>query len=112
MYWYNPETCALEFCVAKTLKVDRAAKGPGARAGGQADVPHEARALQWVAGVPGVVGYCDTIPRANGGFVIVMEYVLPWPSNLRGVQCRLWLWHYITVTLFYAPNAIVCVHVV
>jgi hypothetical protein len=96
VYWYNPHTGALEFCVAKTLNVAKAAKHPGGRQGWDAQVHNEVEAMKYLAGVPRVVRYRDVVIQKNSSIVIIMEYapsvshlplcawLLPWQQSYDG----------------------------
>lgn len=81
VYWYNPDTAILECCVAKSFNLARAAQHLDGWAGVRANALNEAGALEWVAGVPGVVGLRKFITRRNGPIVIIMECVLASPLS-------------------------------
>lgn len=74
MYWYNPGTGEMDLCVAKSLRLEKAAAHPNGMVGWQAAAAHEVAALKRLAGVPGVVRYRDDVVEPNGAIHIIMQY--------------------------------------
>lgn len=73
VHWFNPSTGGLEPYVAKSLRVDMAPMQSDGSLGLAADALHEKEALEFVAGVHGVVRFRDLIDEGNGGVHLILE---------------------------------------
>lgn len=82
VYWYNPDTGLLEFCIAKSANLAMAVHHPNGWWGLRTNALLEAAALEWLEDVPGVVDIRDIIIHPNGPIVLIMECVpdVPLPS--------------------------------
>ncbi len=73
VHCFNPSTGGLEPCVAKSLRVDMASLQSDGSMGLEADALHEKEALEFVAGVHGVIRFRDLIKDRHGGVHLIIE---------------------------------------